>query len=671
MRAPTAFALLLALTPLRAQDPGLRDAFLQAKALWATQGDREGATARLEAVVADLAPRGAGLEPTWKVILCEAYNWLAVLDDRAPQTRARAAARLQALIDLDPDFEVDRVVTSQRLGALFDRMKAETYAPVRLTFDPPDGQFTVDGRPAAPAARKFLPFGPHVLAYRRAGHAPREVQVDLSPQAGATVDFSLARTASTVAFHVHPRDAEVRLDGRLLGRAAGRAGPEFPARDQDPGDYSAAFLLEDLPPGRHTLELSAPCHRPRTFNLGPELTTPPADHLLEPLRLEDARATLAVTSPWPGGELFLGGRDLGPLPQAALSLCPGPHEVEVRFPGGGFARSLALEDAQSLTLVAEPRPRLGVLGLEPGDFPGRARFQALLEGLGGRLKSLEVRLARPGETPAQALARLKAAREVEVVLSARPVVEDGVAQVEFTLATLDGAAESLRARPLEQDPLAPLAARLDARPVVQEPGLGLALLDVPGQPGPWVLAAPEAAVQAGLRVGQPILQADGTPVATTAALRQVLARGGGTATLVQGGPAFTLPVVLETLEVPLGAPTVCQPALLAHLRLLAAGARGEEAQRVRLNLALMLMQLRSYDRAVEVLRETRLAATRGVGQGSVDYHLGVCFLHLGPAYRTEAAQAFRQALSYPHCTLLGPDGPLVAPLARQALDDLK
>ena len=34
-------------------------------------------------------------------------------------------------------------------------------------------------------------------------------------------------------------------------------------------------------------------------------------------------------------------------------------------------------------------------------------------------------------------------------------------------------------------------------------------------------------------------------------------------------------------------------------------------------------------------------------------------------------QAFRQALKYPQSTLLGPEGPLVAPLARQALEDLK
>jgi len=39
------------------QDAALKDTFLQAKALWATQGDREGATVRFDTVVAALGRR--------------------------------------------------------------------------------------------------------------------------------------------------------------------------------------------------------------------------------------------------------------------------------------------------------------------------------------------------------------------------------------------------------------------------------------------------------------------------------------------------------------------------------------------------------------------------------------------------------------------------------------
>jgi len=44
---------------------------------------------------------------------------------------------------------------------------------------------------------------------------------------------------------------------------------------------------------------------------------------------------------------------------------------------------------------------------------------------------------------------------------------------------------------------------------------------------------------------------------------------------------------------------------------------------------------------------------------------------MGNVYLSEAVQAFNQALKYPLATLFGPEGPLLAPLARQALQDLQ
>lgn len=669
MRPRLLLALLVGGVGLWGQDAALRDTFVQAKALWATQGDREAASDRFDAVVAALAPQASALEPAWRQVLCEAYNWLAVLDDRSPQNKARASVRLQALIDLDPDFDVDRALTSQRLAAVFDRLKAEKFAPLRLSFDPEGGTLTLDGKPAVALPRKYLSFGPHTLVYARPGYAPMEVPLELGPKEAKAVAFALKRTSSTVTFQVHPPDAEVLLDGRSLGPTRGLAAPMGSATE--PQDFSAPFLIADLPAGQHRLELRAPCHRTRVLSLTPDLATPQADHTLEPIRLEDARGTLSLSSPWPGGEAVLSGQSLGPLPQKGLSLCPGTYELQVRFPGGGFAQTLTVEDAKAMDLEVQPRPRLALLGLAAGDFTGRARFLAQLETLGERLQHLAVILPRPGENPSEALARLKASREAELVLTATPVLEEGVHHIELSVATLEGEAERLRVKPLEQDPLVGLVQRLNTLPPLGQPGLGLTLLDVPGQPGPWVLAAPEAALKAGLEVGRPILQFGGKAVATTQALRQVLAGAKGTVTLSQGGPEVTLALEPEGLELPLGAPDLCYPALLAQLRLLALRAKGDEAHLIRLNLALALMQFRRFDRAVELLRETRLSTTRGISQGTIDFHTGVCFLHLGPAYLAEATQAFRQALKYPQSTLLGPDGPLVAPLARQALEEPK
>jgi hypothetical protein len=668
-------ALLLGLS-LGAQDPALRDTFLQAKALWATQGDREGATTRFEKVVETLAPRGASLEADWLAVLCESYNWLAVLDDRSAPNRPRAQTRLQALIDLNPDFEVDRALTSQRLATLFDRLKAEKYAPVKLSYAPEGGKLLVDGRPGPPLARKFLPFGTHKLTYTRPGFAPAELSLELAPRDAKTADFKLVRVSSTVTLYVQPSGAEVLVDGRSLGRTQGKAGPEAAPvavpLGLRPEDLSEAFVIPELGPGKHKLELRAPCFRARVLEMGEGLATPWADHTLEPIRLESSKGSLTVTSAWTGGELFLSGQSQGPLPVTQLPVCSGAYDLLVRFPAGGFSQHITVEEGKTFSVEARPKPRLAFLGLEgEADFTGRARFLAQLEGFGDRLQQLAFLPARPGEAPGEALARVKASREAELILLATPVPDKVIHQVELRLATLEGEEERLVVKPLEQDPLGPLATRLNTLPVIHEPGLGLSLLDLPGEPGPWVLAASDPAQKAGIQPGKALTQVNGKPLTSVQALRPLLEGARGPVALVQGGAPVTLPIQTEALEIPLSAPDLCYPAVLAHLRLQYAGARGDEANLIRLNLALGHMHFRAFDKAIDLLRDARLSTVAGVSQGTLDYHTGICFLRLGAAYQAEAVQAFRQALKYPQATLLGPDGPLVAPLARQALEDLK
>ncbi|MDP1832054.1 MAG: S1C family serine protease [Geothrix sp.] len=675
MRFRHLLAIPLFCAALWGQDAALKDTFLQAKALWATQGDREGASARFDGVVAALAPKAGGLEPEWIQILCESYNWLAVLDDRGVQTKPRAQVRLQALMDLNPDFEVDRALTSQRLAALFDRMKGEKYALVKLSYAPVGGRLLVDGRPGAPLPRKYLAFGIHKLTYTRPGHAPAEIALELGPRDVKSADFKLARTASTLTLYVQPGDVEILLDGQSLGYAIGKAGsdaaPLALPLGLRPEELSAAFVIPELAPGKHRLELRAPCFRTRTIELGAELATPAADHTLEPIRMEPSRGTLSVNSAWPGGELFLSGQSRGPLPVADLPVCSGSYDLLVRFPAGGFAQRITVEEGQSLALEARPKPRLAFAGLEGGDFTGRARFLAQLEALGDRLQPLAYLPARPDEPPAEALARLKASREAELVLIARPVPDKIIHRVELVLATLDGEEARLVVKPLEQDPLGSLAARLNAVPRLQRPGLGLSVLDVPSEPGPWVLAASAPALKAGIQIGKPLLQVQGKPVPTAQGLQRLVEAAQGPVSVSQEGATASLPLQMEALEIPLGSPDFCYPAVLAQLRLQYAGAKGDEANLIKLNQALVLMQFRKYDKAIELLRDARLSTLHGVSQGTLDYHTGLCFLHLGTSYHSEAGQAFRQALKYPQSTLLGPDGPLVAPLARQALEDLK
>ena len=131
--------IFLACAGLWAQEPALKETFQEAKALWATQGDREGATAKFEQVLGALEPKGKALEGGWLQVLCETYNWLAVLDDRSPARRARTPKDLESLLALNPDFDLDRVITNARLQGLFETLRSGRLVRVKLSLDPEGG----------------------------------------------------------------------------------------------------------------------------------------------------------------------------------------------------------------------------------------------------------------------------------------------------------------------------------------------------------------------------------------------------------------------------------------------------------------------------------------------------------------------------------------------------
>ena len=665
--------------PLRAQDPGLRDTFQQAKAAWATQGDREGASAKFGAIIAALEPDAPKLEAGWIQVLCETYNWMAILDDRVAARREKAPRHLEAALNLNPDFEIDRNITNARLQAAFDALRAGKYGRLKLTLDPEGGTLTLDGKtrlPAPPASSHYLPPGPHTLAYARPGYETQEQKLDLALKEIRSVELKLTRLSSVITVYSSPPGAEVRVDGRSLGATQGQAPVELAPYAQKlgvpPEQISAGFLLTGLGTGRHQLELRLPCYQPRLLDLPEGLTTPFADHELEPIQLAPSRSALTVLCATPGGELYLSGRSFGPVPVQDLEVCAQAYDLQVRFPQGAFAQRVELGEGKSTTVTARPLPRLTYVGFEGDEaFSGRERITGLLAGLGARLTQVAFQTAAKDETPEACLARLQASHETELVLRARPIPGKPIHQVELLLSTLTGEEERRVVKPLESDPLGRMAAQIESPAVLAEPWAGLTLLDLAPE-GAWVLQADAAALKAGVKPGRAIQQVDGKPVASVAEVRKALLEArNGKVTVNQGEAAAILAVTREALELPVNAADLCYPFVLCDLRLRYLGAGGDEAGLLCLQQALALIHFKRYDKALEILRDARVTTVQGVSQGTLDYYTGICLLHMGNVYLSETIQSFNQALKYPQATLFGPDGPLLAPLARQALEDLK
>ncbi|HLO69106.1 MAG TPA: hypothetical protein VK188_18955 [Holophaga sp.] len=676
MRRALLLATALLVLPAAGQDPALRDQIQAAKAMWAVQGDREAAASRFEAILAALEPSARTLDAAWTRDLCEVYNWMAVLDDRAPGKQAQAAKRLEALLDLDPDCEIDRTITNRRLQNAFDALRAQKFGRIKLVLDPPDGVLTLDGKiRRMEAGLHHLAPGPHTLTYTRMGYQPQDARFDLAAKDTRPVEFKLNRTSSVVTVYTTPVGVEVFVDGKSRGVTRGqvpvalsyladRAGVK-------PDQLSEGFRIAELAPGKHLVEFRLACHKTRRLEIDGTWTTPFADHDMDPVKLAPSMGTLTVQSQAPGGQLFLSGMDMGRVPVQDLQVCAQPYDLLVRYPTGSFTQRIEIAEGKAFSVQARPKARLTYAGFEGNDeFAGRDRILGMLAGLGSRLKDVAFLTAAKGESLKDCLARARASKETELLLWARPIPGKPVHQIELVLSTLGGQEERIVVKPLESDPLGSLVARMEKPLALWEPWAGVTAVDMPE--GPFVIQADAAAQKAGIKVGRPILEADGKPLATVAEWRAALAAAkGGAVTVNQGEAPVKLAVVSMARELPVNAQDLCYPALLADLKLRYLGAVGDEAALYRLHQALALMHFREYDKALEVLRDARTTAIQGVSQGTFDYYTGVCLLRMGNVYLTEAQQSFNQALKYPQATLFGPDGPLLAPLARQALHDLQ
>ena len=695
----TPAALLFISGSLFAQIPppdlALKDVAKQGKDLWANQGDRDGATAKFEQVLAALEPlalKASPLGPDWSLVLCETYNWLAILEDRNPAKKAAAVKRIEALVDFDPDFELDKNITSGKLQSLYESLRGAKLAKVNFTFQPEGGALKVDEESGPALASRYLPFGARKLVYSKPGHSPQEVNLELAPKDTKNVDFKLDRNASTITFYTYPGGTDVWLDGKPVGKTPVQPmSAQVPAERKAVADkaglrveeLSGAFVLSDLKVGKHIIELKSACFRPKRVELDESFTTPYADHILEAIKLDPSRGTLTVGSAWPGGELFLSGQSYGALPVNGISVCAGTYDLVVKYPSGGFSQKVEVPENKAVSLATKPKPRLVFVGFDGADdFPGKTRLITQLKGLGERLKEVAFFQPKEGETPSEAMVRIKTTKEAELTVSLiatkdRAGYPVAAFPVYLVLATIAGEEEHIAVKSLDEDPLLDLVTRLNAQPQIWEPSLGLLVADLPGEPGPVVIDAGEAA-KAGIQILKPITQADGKPVTTALALRKVLFEAkGDTLPLTQSGLNASLPISREPLEIPLYAANLCYPFVLAELRLRTIAAKGDESAFLKLNQAIALMHFRRYDKALELLRETKVSGTGrsasalGLGQGTVDYYTGICLSRLGSVYIPEAIQAFGQAQAFSSSTLFGPDGPLVAPLAKQAAEDLK
>ena len=611
-------------------------------------------------------------------------------------------ADLQAALRIDPGLDLDRDLTSAKLVDRFDDLRTRLLGFVTAAVvDPPDLVLRIDGRRVDPLAGPMAALaGSRQVVAQRIGYAPLVSELEVTAGDTVSVDLLLDRVAPVLRLHTRPSGATVAIDGIVRGTTRGVADPGFVpsgaaarfVRDE----FSAAFELADLGLGQHRIEVTSPGYRAYR---APLQMFDPIDYEMPPIVLERERGTLLLSRLPEEATVRLDGEIVRPERRGSrwqLDVPPGDHRLLVeQGPSRMFARALQVADRQTVEVRIDLKPGLGLLGVIGGDDQARAvlerrlreqlgagRFTAIEHHAESVLASLDLDTATL-RTAAPAIDWRKVQREMSRahagMVYVLAVLSDDLLATHADLwvwapPAAPPAPARIRIALDDRHGLDPLAAALNRSLTIRRAWLGAQLID--GAAGrPVVVDVTPRSPAAALIPGDRIVAVNGRPAGSAFEVtEQVRAAEIGEPVQVTveraGGPLDFRIVLGSSPQIVATDDGWIAAAVFADLDLLEARVAGEDRWLVRLNRAKALLDAGEWVDAARELRAIEAPEGPGIGQGTVDYLLGVALRAAGSSYLESARAAFERAAAAPGARLVHHDGPWVAPRARARLHAL-
>jgi tetratricopeptide (TPR) repeat protein len=604
-----------------------------------------------------------------------------------------AKADFVSLLRLAPGHALSGQV-SPRVVALFEETARDSVTNLTINLTPATATLQLDGVPLAAAGTIRVAVGEHVITAEQAGYRPAKETVTLTSGATSEVTVSLERVASVIRISTMPADVEVKIDGKVIGKTAA-------LKEGDASAGSAPLIVADVETGTHTVELTRECFVPATQRVE---VAKPDDYTIGPVTLAPAVASLTVTASQSGAQVFVDGRDRGVAPQKVSDLCEGEHVVDVRSPYGSDSRKVTIRAGSDATVASVLKPSYAIVSFSGSQGSSQdvrviverafaaSRTIALVapaaaeadEALKANQLTAEWLAVDAGGRPVGAAAQIAGPSRKDVSTKLADAFHtQGVASVTMVdssravvaLLNAGSSTPDVIEVALDSPPsIAAAAARFDATLNLTTNTIGVQAIDV-ADVGVVVVGLDGDPAGSTLKVGDIVVQADGKPmtdVATLAALAG--ARQPGETIALDVRDAAGAPRRVELKVVPAARLIgLSEQGLLANRMLLDLRPRLTDAKDafeqsvIRLNIAVALARLGDWTAAREELLQVKLPEQVGVGNGTVQYLLGVAADNLGN--KTEAEAAFKNAASSE--SLLTENGPPVKELAEARLRELQ
>lgn len=605
----------------------------------------------------------------------------------------QTAADLASAIRTEPNLRVDLAMISPKLAELLTDTRLQVVGLLESAVSPADAVAHVEGAPPLYVGGTIsLLEGEYPVRIERRGYETIERTLRIPAGQTTRVEAELVRTSAVLHVFTDQAGVTVFVDGAESGVTAADA------------DGNAALVIDGLQPGSHTVELSGRGFRNRKVELDLAALD---DYATDVLALDPMRGSVKLAGLLPGSIVRVNGEEQS-VPSgdsADLEVPAGDNLIEVDYGGlGRFIRNVTIADGQAVGFEVELRPVIALLGVLGGDERGARDLHQGLEAFfadsegwsvadhssdGGSViagsgldvdRFRELSMASATQIARIDWSKLQQACDQKIGASAYmiAVLSDDLFASNADLWILPAAPhpalpQKIRTEVGGPEVVARVLQPISDRPTFARPWLGVRLIETNAAEGLVVLnvTAGSPAASAGLQPGDVITSARGVPVTRLAVLDDMLStmqphsdlqlgvlRPGGNETLrlVLG----TSPMVLSWTD-----PDTFYPLYLGWLEIEEATGQSElEPWLIQLNQASAFMGLGSWSDAIQLLRSIQAPAGGGVGQGMVDYWLGMALIRTDPnQYRDVALQSLQRAQSAEAARLYHNDGPLVSPLA--------
>lgn len=640
-----------------------------------------------------------GEDPVRRERLAAAYEMRArskfVLGDRDG-----SMADFVLLLKLSPGYTLSGEV-SPNIVALFETAARTTVTNLTVNLTPATAKLTLNGITLPGPGTTRVAIGEHVLLAEQPGYRSATETVTATAGVPAEVTLTLERVSSVIRIVTTPPDVEIKIDGLVVGRTA--ASPDAPAGGSPVA--SAPFVVGDVANGAHTVELTRECFVTERQRVEVER---PDDYTVGPVTLRPAVGSLSITANQPGAQVFVDGSDRGTVPVKLTDVCEGPHQVDVRSRFGSDSRRVDVKAGSDHDVEGVLKPVFAVVSASgPAASTGQdlriiverafapARSVALIappvaeadKALKAHQLTADWLSTDPAGRPLGAGAQLAAPLRKDGSLKLADAFRtQGVASVtalegsRVVVALLSAGATVPDAVEVALDDPASIAAavsKLDRSPNLARSSIGLQVIDVADLQGVVVVGVDTTgpAAASGAKVGDIIVQADGKPVTDAVALAALVdgRRPGDMLQLDLRDPAGAavrqaqVKIVPTPRVISLSEQGVMANRVLLDLRArLAETTDPFEQSVIRLNTAVALARLGEWAAAREELHRVKLTDQTGVGEGTVQYLLGLAAENLGK--QAEAEAAFKAAAASGN--LMTEDGPAVKELAEARLAGL-